>query len=148
MDQFHLLYLISLIRSIRYSMKIPTKIQLHKKAKLLDIHFGETSYSLPAEFLRVNSPSAEVQGHGPDQAILQHGKKFVGIDKIEAAGNYGLRLYFDDGHNSGIFTWPLLEQLGANRSEIDAQYEEKLHRANLSREPNAQVINILPNSHR
>lgn len=127
-------------------MKVPSKIKLHKKNNILEISFDELSYSLAAEFLRVNSPSAEVQGHGPGQAVLQHGKKFVGIDKIEAAGNYGLRLYFDDGHNSGIFTWSLLEHLGINQSQLNAQYEQQLHAAKLSREPNAQVINILPSS--
>lgn len=129
------------------TMKAPKKIQLHKKTQVLDIDFENASYSLAAEFLRVHSPSAEVQGHGPGQEVLQHGKKFVAIDSIEAAGNYGLRLYFDDGHNSGIFTWSLLEQLGANQAQLNAQYEEKLHAANLTREPNAQVINILPGNH-
>ncbi|MGH1374233.1 MAG: gamma-butyrobetaine hydroxylase-like domain-containing protein [Cellvibrionaceae bacterium] len=127
-------------------MKIPTKIQLHKKTRILDIDFNRECFSLPAEFLRVHSPSAEVQGHGPGQEVLQYGKKFVAINKIEAAGNYGLRLYFDDGHNSGIFTWSLLEQLGRNQAQLQAQYQEKLHANNLTREPNAQVVNILPNS--
>ncbi len=127
-------------------MKAPNKIQLHKKTKQLDLHFGEQCYSLGAEFLRVHSPSAEVQGHGPGQETLQHGKKYVAINKLEAAGNYGLRIYFDDGHNSGIFTWVLLEQLGQQQEQLQREYEQKLHQAKLSREPNAQIINIMPNS--
>lgn len=126
-------------------MKAPKKIQLRKKSQVLDIEYDDASYHLAAEFLRVHSPSAEVQGHGPGQEVLQYGKKFVSIEKIEVAGNYGLRLYFDDGHSSGIFTWSLLEQLGANQANLERQYEEKLHAANLTREPNAQVINICPN---
>ncbi len=127
-------------------MKAPKKVQLRKKTQVLVIDFDKASYCLSAEFLRVHSPSAEVQGHGPGQEILQHGKKFVAIEKIEAAGNYGLRLYFDDSHNTGIFTWSLLEQLGANQATLQKQYEQKLHDANLTREPHAQVINILPSN--
>ena len=127
-------------------MTTPTKIQLHKQSKTLDVTFDGICYTLSAELLRVHSPSAEVQGHGPGQEVLQHGKKFVGIDKLEAAGNYGLRIYFDDGHNSGIFTWALLKELGESRDELMRQYEDALHNAKLSREPNAQVISILPPS--
>lgn len=122
----------------------PTKIQLHKKTAVLELHFGDSVFLLPAEFLRVHSPSAEVQGHGPDQAVLQHGKKHVTINKLEVAGNYGLRIYFDDGHDTGIFTWAYLHQLGDNQSSMTEQYEQALHKARLSREPNAQVIHIVP----
>lgn len=127
-------------------MKTPDKIQLHTKTKQLDVYFGEQHYSFSAEFLRVHSPSAEVQGHGPGQETLQHGKRFVAIKKVEAAGNYGVRLHFDDGHNSGIFTWALLDQLGQQQEPLQQEYKQKLHRAKLTREPNAQVINIMPNS--
>lgn len=124
----------------------PTKITLHKKTRTLDIHFDSEAFVLPAELLRVHSPSAEVQGHGPGQAVLQHGKKYVGIDKIEAVGNYGLRIYFSDRHDSGIFTWDYLYQLGSRQEELMLAYEAALHQANLSREPDTQVIQLLPGS--
>ena len=83
---------------------VPSKIQLHKQSQQLELHFGGEQFLLPAEFLRVHSPSAEVKGHGPGQAVLQYGKKDVAISKIERAGNYALKLIFDDGHDSGIYT--------------------------------------------
>lgn len=122
----------------------PTKIQLHKKTRTLDVHFGEQMFALPAEFLRVHSPSAEVKGHGPGQEVLQYGKKYVAIDKLEAVGNYGLRIYFSDRHDSGIFTWAYLHELGANQSAMMAAYETALHNAKLSREPETQVVNLMP----
>lgn len=124
----------------------PTKITLHKKTRTLEIHFGDEAFSLPAEFLRVHSPSAEVQGHGPGQAVLQHGKKYVGMDKIEAVGNYGLRIYFTDRHDSGIFTWDYLHQLGNHQDEMMRAYEAALHQARLSREPDTQVVQLMPGS--
>jgi DUF971 family protein len=125
---------------------LPTKITLHKKTRLLEVQFDNTVFSLPAEFLRVHSPSAEVQGHGPGQAVLQHGKKHVGIDKIEAVGNYGLRIYFTDRHDTGIFTWAYLHQLGSQQESMMAAYEQALHQANLSREPDTQVVQLMPKS--
>lgn len=127
-------------------MVTPSKIQLHKKARTLDVQYGSQLFTLPAEFLRVHSPSAEVQGHGPGQEVLQHGKKHVAIDKIEAVGNYGLRIYFSDGHNSGIFTWSYLHELGENQTAMMAAYEEALHKARLSREPDTQVVQLMPGS--
>lgn len=124
-------------------MMTPTKVQLHKKARTLDVQYGSKLYTLPAEFLRVHSPSAEVQGHGPGQEVLQHGKKHVAIDKIEATGNYGLRIYFSDKHDSGIFTWSYLHELGENQTAMMAAYEEALHKANLSREPDTQVVKLM-----
>ena len=124
----------------------PTKITLHKKNRTLDLHFGGDIFSLPAEFLRVHSPSAEVQGHGPGQAVLQHGKKYVGMDKIEAVGNYGLRIYFTDRHDTGIFTWDYLYQLGSQQEAMMQAYETALHQAKLSREPDTQVVQLMPGS--
>lgn len=121
----------------------PTKITLHKKTRNLEIQFGDTIFALPAEFLRVHSPSAEVRGHGPGQEVLQHGKKHVAIDKIEAVGNYGLRIYFSDKHDSGIFTWSYLHELGQNQDAMMATYEDALHKANLSREPDTQVVKLM-----
>lgn len=122
----------------------PSRIKLHKKSKTLELQFGDTNHHLSAEFLRVHSPSAEVQGHGPGQAVLQHGKALVGIDNLEATGNYGIRIYFDDGHNSGIFTWQLLKQFCDNHNTMMAAYETALHRAGKSRQPDAQVLQFPP----
>ncbi len=124
----------------------PTKITLHKKTRLLELQFGRETFSLPAEFLRVHSPSAEVQGHGPGQAVLQHGKKYVAIERLEPVGNYGLRLYFNDGHNSGIYTWSYLHELGVEQPQMMARYEQALHDAHLSREPETQVVRLMPAS--
>ena len=122
----------------------PSQIQLHKKSKTLELQFGDTSHHLSAEFLRVHSPSAEVQGHGPGQAVLQYGKAQVGIDKLEATGNYGIRIYFDDAHNTGIYSWELLKQFCENHDTMMAQYETALHQAGKSRQPDAQVLHFPP----
>lgn len=126
------------------SQQAPSRIQLHKKSKTLELKFGEHNFTFSAEFLRVHSPSAEVQGHGPDQAILQYGKALVGIDTIEPTGHYGIRIYFDDGHNTGIYSWELLKQLGDNHEVLEQQYEKLLHDAGQSRQPNAQVLQFPP----
>jgi DUF971 family protein len=122
----------------------PSRIQLHKKSKTLELQFGTDNYHLSAEFLRVHSPSAEVQGHGPGQAVLQHGKAHVGIDTLEAAGHYGIRIYFDDGHDTGIYTWEYLLELSQNRQQMEAEYEAALHREGKSRLPQAQVLQFPP----
>ena len=121
----------------------PDKIRLHRHSARLELQFGTTTYELPAEFLRVHSPSAEVQGHGPGQAVLVAGKRKVGIERIEACGNYGLRLYFDDSHDSGFFTWSYLQQLGREQQQLMAAYEDALHRAGLSRDPETQVVKLI-----
>ena len=96
---------------------IPSAINLHKASKTLTLKYpsGE-QYHLPAEFLRVHSPSAEVQGHG--NPILQFGKINVGLSKVEPAGQYALKITFDDGHDSGLFTWEYLYQLGVRQEEL------------------------------
>jgi len=100
-------------------MPRPTDIKLHQKSRVLELSFDDGfSCNLSCEYLRVHSPSAEVQGHGPGQEVLQVGKEDVGIDQLEPSGNYALKIHFDDGHNSGLFTWDYLYALGK-------QYEEK-----------------------
>ena len=90
---------------------VPTELNYHKKSRVLDIAFGDDRRcQLTAEFLRVYSPSAEVRGHGTDQAVLQIGKEDVGIDRIEPVGNYAVRLYFDDGHDTGLYSWEELDR--------------------------------------
>jgi len=124
-------------------MNQPTKIKLHKQSQQLELHFAAKEFLLPAEFLRVHSPSAEVKGHGPGQEVLQFGKKEVGISQLEMAGNYGLKIHFNDGHNTGIFTWDYLHQLGSNQESLWQSYLEKLHQSGKSRNPDSQVVKFI-----
>ena len=117
----------------------PTDIKLHHKSKRLEVAFdsGEC-FEMPCEYLRVYSPSAEVRGHGPGQEVLQYGKKAVNIDAIEPVGQYAVKLIFDDGHDSGIYSWNILYNLGKNYDALWAAYLEKLEQAGRSREPQTQ----------
>ncbi|MDR3515114.1 MAG: DUF971 domain-containing protein [Azospirillaceae bacterium] len=111
-----------------------TTIKLKREERVLEVAFTDgTACRLPAELLRVESPSAEVQGHSPSQKQIVAGKSQVGITTIEAVGNYAIRLLFDDGHDSGIFTWTYLHQLGHNHERIWADYLANLARQGLSR---------------
>ena len=123
--------------------KAPTKIQLHKQSQQLELHFGSEIFGLSAEFLRVHSPSAEVMGHGPNQAVLQFGKKDVGISKIERAGNYALKLFFDDGHDSGIYTWSYLYELGATQEKLWQEYLDALAHAGKTREKDTSIVKFI-----
>ena len=123
-------------------MRIPTAIKLHKASKTLELHYGpDERYTLPAEFLRVHSPSAEVQGHG--KPILQTGKLGVGLSKIEPAGNYALKLTFDDGHDSGLFTWEYLYELGRRHDALWEDYLAELKAAGKTRDPNESVVKLM-----
>lgn len=115
---------------------VPTDIKLRKQSKLLDVAFDDGSaFSLPFEMLRVYSPSAEVRGHGRGQETLQTGKEAVDIRAIEPIGHYAVRLIFDDGHDSGLFTWAYLHELGEHRDEKWQQYLDRLEAAGYAREP-------------
>jgi len=117
-------------------MTTPTEITLHQQSKVLEIAFDDgLRYKLPFEFLRVFSPSAEVRGHGPGQETLQVGKRDVILTDIEPAGNYALKLTFDDGHDSGLYTWEYLQELGKYQDAMWHDYEHKLEAAGQSREP-------------
>ena len=108
----------------------PTEINLHKKSRILEIAFEDGArFNLPAEYLRVNSPSAEVQGHGPGQGVLQVGKEDVNIENLVAVGNYAVQLFFDDNHNTGIYSWETLYDLGKNQERYWQEYLEKLAKA-------------------
>jgi len=113
-----------------------TSITLHRASHRLEVGFdsGET-FSLPCEYLRAHSPSAEVQGHGPGQRVLQHGKRDVNIAEIVPVGNYGVLLKFDDGHETGIFSWSVLLDLGRHQAENWQGYLDALAAAHLSRDP-------------
>ena len=123
--------------------KSPTKIQLHQQSKTLELHFGIENFSLTAEYLRVHSPSAEVMGHGPNQAVLQFGKKDVGISKIERAGNYAIKLFFDDGHDSGIYTWSYLYELCLNREKLWKEYLDALIHAGKTRDKDTSIVKFV-----
>lgn len=115
---------------------VPTSIRLRRQSKLLEIGWADGSVvELPCELLRVYSPSAEVRGHGDGQRILQTGKKHVNISAVEPVGNYAVRLVFDDGHDTGIYTWAFLRDLGDHQETRWAEYLEELAQANGSRLP-------------
>jgi DUF971 family protein len=108
----------------------PTEINLHQKSRVLEIAFDDGSrFNLPCEYLRVYSPSAEVRGHGPGQGVLQIGKEAVNIVKIEPVGNYAVCLHFDDEHNTGIYAWETLYDLGKNYDRYWADYLQALKEA-------------------
>ena len=112
----------------------PTTIELHTRSRVLEVVFDDGArFKLPCEYLRVYSPSAEVQGHGPDQRILQIGKEAVNITDIEPVGNYAVRLRFDDGHSTGIFSWDYLYELGAKQDEKWRDYLARLQTAGYRR---------------
>ena len=113
----------------------PQALTVHAKSKLLEISFSDgASFQIPFELLRVYSPSAEVRGHSPSQAVLQTGKRAVGISAIEAAGNYAIRIVFDDGHGSGLYTWEYLQRLGQEQAALWQQYDAQLQAAGVQRD--------------
>jgi DUF971 family protein len=117
-------------------MPTPTEIRVKRAEKALVVTFDDgVSYTLPAEYLRVESPSAEVQGHAPDQKVLVWGRRHVGIMSVEPVGNYAIRIVFDDLHDTGIFSWDYLRTLGAEQEARWARYLDDLAARNLSREP-------------
>jgi DUF971 family protein len=114
----------------------PTDIKVRRAEKTLDIVFNDgTAFSLPAEYLRVESPSAEVQGHGPGQKVLVAGRRHVSIADVEAIGNYAIRIIFDDLHDTGIFSWRYLYQLGAEHDVRWPEFVSALDAAGLNRDP-------------
>jgi DUF971 family protein len=117
----------------------PTELRLHKDRKALTVVFdsGE-SFALPAEYLRVRSPSAEVQGHSPAERRTVGGKRDVELLELQPVGNYAVRLVFDDTHSTGIFSWDYLHELGLNRESYWRDYLAELKAKNLSRDPSAR----------
>ncbi len=112
----------------------PTSIVMHQASHVLEVGFdtGEV-FRLPAEYLRVESPSAEVQGHGPSQKILVGGKRNVNVAKIESVGQYAILLRFDDGHDTGIYSWRLLQELGREQAERWDKYVAAIEAAGMAR---------------
>ena len=116
-------------------MPHPTDIKLHRASKMLEVAFDDGSrFQLPCEYLRVYSPSAEVRGHGPGQEVLQVGKENVNITAIEPVGNYAIKLYFDDGHSTGIYSWDWLYELGTQQEIRWRDYLTQLAKAGYQRE--------------
>jgi DUF971 family protein len=114
----------------------PTEIKLHQQSRLLEITFSDdVCYKLPFEYLRVYSPSADVSGHGQGQEVLQIGKKNVGITELVPVGSYALQINFDDGHDTGLYTWQYLYKLGKNQAELWQDYLDRLAAAGAGREP-------------
>jgi DUF971 family protein len=115
---------------------IPTEIKLHQASRVLEIAFDDgRQFRLPYEFLRVSSPSAEVRGHGPGQETLQVGKRDIAIASVEAVGHYAIRPTFSDGHDTGIYSWDYLYDLGARQDELWQRYLTRLAAAGASRDP-------------
>ena len=118
------------------SLPHPTEVRLHRVSRVLELAFSDGKrFRLPCEFLRVYSPSAEVRGHGPGQETLQVGKREVAIDELEAVGHYAVRPRFSDGHDSGIYSWDYLYDLGVRHDELWHDYLDRLAAAGGSRDP-------------
>jgi DUF971 family protein len=119
----------------------PVEIQLHSRSRQLELTYADGArYSLSCEFLRVYSPSAEVLGHGPGQEVLQTGKMNVAITAIKPVGNYALQLVFDDGHDTGLYSWRYLYELCQNQEARWQEYLARLDKAGASRDPDVQVV--------
>jgi len=119
---------------------IPTEIKLHQKSRVMEIAFGDgRHFELSFEFLRVYSPSAEVRGHGPGQEVLQVGKQDVGIVSLEPVGSYAVQPTFSDGHDTGIYSWDYLYELGTNREQLWQENLRRMKEAGASRAPAAQA---------
>ena len=120
---------------------VPTQIELHQKSRVLEIAFSDGKhFSLPYEFLRVHSPSAEVRGHGPGQETLQVGKKEVEITAAEPVGTYAMQITFSDGHDSGLYSWETLHDMGINQETMWQDYLKKMEAAGAKREPAPNIL--------
>lgn len=112
----------------------PVSLKLHLRSRRLEARFSDGKcFDLPAEYLRVHSPSAEVQGHGAGEGVLVTGKEQVNIERVEPIGRYAVRLVFDDGHDTGLYTWPILYGLGSKYRANWQRYLERLHEAGYRR---------------
>ena len=113
----------------------PTALTLHQASRTLEVGFDDGAlFRIPFELMRIYSPSAEVQGHGPGQEVLQTGKRQVGISGIEMVGHYAVQPTFTDGHNTGLFAWPYLYKLGAEQADLWQRYQQRLAAAGMDRD--------------
>ena len=117
----------------------PTALTVHNLSRILEVAFSDgAAFKIPFELMRVYSPSAEVQGHGPGQEVLQTGKREVGVVELEPIGNYAVKPVFSDGHDTGIFSWDYLYHLGADQDQLWAEYNRRLQAAGANRD--AQMV--------
>ena len=118
----------------------PTALTVHSQSRILEIAFSDgAQFKIPFELMRIYSPSAEVQGHGPGQEILQTGKREVNVVELEPIGNYAVKPVFSDGHESGLFTWDYLYHLGADQTQLWDDYERRLQAAGVARDASMVV---------
>lgn len=122
-------------------MYIPETIKLKKTSNVLELTYKGQHYQLPAEYLRISSPSAEVRGHG--NPILQYGKKNVKLIKLEPTGQYALKLTFDDGHDTGLYSWDYLYKLAIEQEVLWAEYLKQLNEHGKSRDPNESIVRLM-----
>src|SRR5579863_7629840 len=124
---------------------VPTRLVLHRKSRALEIGYADgPGYTLPAEYLRVYSPSAEVRGHGGCEPMLIGGKRAVAISAVEPVGRYAVRLRFDDGHDTGLYSWEVLQQLAQRQQQWWARYLERLAEHGMSRDSDLTKLSALP----
>jgi DUF971 family protein len=120
---------------LKPSSPLPTSLTVHQASRVLEVSFNDGAhFRIPFELMRVYSPSAEVQGHGPGQEVLQTGKRDVVITDIAAVGHYAVQPHFSDGHDTGIFSWDLLYELGAEQPQLWQRYEQRLAEAGVPRD--------------
>lgn len=132
---------------LRKDDPIPTEIKLHQRSRIMEVAFSDGErFEFSYEFLRVHSPSAEVRGHGPGEEVLQLGKRDVAIEHIEAVGNYAIRPIFSDGHDSGLYSWDYLYQLGERQDDLWQTYLARLAAEGGSRDPADQPPSPAPSS--
>jgi DUF971 family protein len=113
----------------------PTDITVHQHSRMLEVVFSDGAhFNIPFELMRVYSPSAQVQGHGPGQEVLQTGKREIGLEAMEPVGNYAVKPVFTDGHDSGLFSWEYLYHLGVDQEKLWSQYEARLSAAGMTRD--------------
>jgi len=125
------------------AIPVPEAIELHRRSRELELRYpGGDTYRLSFEFLRVHSPSAEVRGHGGDQEVLQTGKLHIGLTAVKPVGNYALQLVFDDGHDTGLYSWEYLHRLCTEHDRLWQDYLRRLHEAGASRDPDVQVVRL------
>jgi len=124
-------------------MSPPQKIRLSKPEKKLILHYPDGEFDLSAEYLRVYSPSAEVRGHGAGEGTLVSGKMHVGIERVAAAGRYALQIFFDDGHDSGIYTWSYLRELCERKDEHWQDYLKRLQAEGKGRDPDESTVKFI-----
>jgi DUF971 family protein len=124
---------------------VPAGLRLRKQSRLLELEYANGErYTLPWEFLRVCSPSAEVRGHSPEQAVLQVGKRNVGISDLRPVGHYAVQIVFDDGHDTGLYSWDYLYRLCQEQEPLWQDYLQRLREAGQSRDPDTQVLHFDP----